>query len=75
MNLSFLEGLKRLGMSLSLLLCSILTFAQTFEVDGIRFKIVDESGYGAYEAVVVKGGKYTGHVEIPEQVTYEGNSY
>ncbi|MBR5062635.1 MAG: leucine-rich repeat domain-containing protein [Prevotella sp.] len=73
--LSFLEGLKRLGMSLSLLLCSILTFAQTFEVDGIRFKIVDESGYGAYEAVVVKGGKYTGHVEIPEQVTYEGNSY
>ncbi len=69
-----LERLKRLGMTISLLLFSMLMFAQTFEVDGIRFKLVDNYGYGTYEAVVVKGG-YNGHVEIPEQVSYEGNSY
>ena len=70
-----LERLKRLGMTISLLLFSMLMFAQTFEVDGILFKLVDNYGYGTYEAYVTKGGNYSGHIEIPEKVTYKGNSY
>ena len=63
-----------------LLLCSSVAFAQKFEVDGIYYKITNDTTKEV--EVTYKGNsyseysnEYTGNVVIPESVTYNGITY
>ena len=63
-----------------LLLCAAVVSAHDFEVSGIYYKITDATNYTV--EVVYKGDsyseysdEYTGSVVIPENVTYNNNSY
>ena len=63
-----------------LLLCSTVATAHEFEVNGIFYNITDETNKTV--AVTYKGDsyydysyEYTGSVVIPENVTYNGNTY
>ena len=74
-----MKHLKHLFTAL-LLLFSVAVNAHDFEVNGIYYNITDESNktvevtyrgnsYSAYS------NEYTGNVEIPESVAYNGNTY
>ncbi len=64
--------LKKL-MTALLLLCCTAASAQSFEVDGIYYKILSEED----KTVEVRSGsnEYTGAVTIPASVTYNGEAY
>ena len=73
--------MKRL-LSLSLfLMTAMLSFAHSFEVDGIYYNITSSSA--PYTVAVTYRGtsyntfsnEYSGVVNIPETVTYNGNTY
>ena len=63
-----------------LLLCSSVVSAHDFEVDGIYYKIlsnedktVEVTHKGTYYGQF--SNEYTGNVVIPENITYNGNTY
>ena len=63
-----------------LLLCTTVAFAHDFEVDGICYNITDATKKTV--EVTYQGryydsfsNEYTGNIEIPESVAYDGNTY
>ena len=77
---NIMENLKHLFTSILFLLCSTVATAHEFEVNGIFYNITDETNKTV--EVTYKGNsyneyskEYTGSVVIPENVTYNGNTY
>ena len=56
-----------------MLLVMTPVWSQTFEVDGIRYRVT--SSVEPYEVAVTRGGEYSGDIVIPEAVRYEGITY
>ena len=67
--------MKRLKLLFTVLcmLCSVVVFAQNFEVDGIYYQVTNSTD----KTVSVTSGtnKYTGSVVIPENVNYNSTTY
>lgn len=57
-------------LTISMLLCSIVVSAQSFEVNGIKYEVTSSTEM----TVKVVGGRYK-KVVIPSSVDYDGNSY
>ena len=55
----------------ALLLCSLVAFAQSFSVEGIKYKVVSADEL----TVKVQRGSYIGDIVIPDKVTYEEKEY
>ena len=58
-------------MLFTMLICVEKVFAQDFEVDGLSYRVSEES----WQEVKVIGGDFKEMIEIPEAVTYEGVTY
>ena len=63
--------MKRLLSIAALLLCSLLSFAFDFEVDGIGYSITSEKNL----TLSVSENGYSGDIVIPEKVTHIGKTY
>lgn len=69
-----MKQFKKLAMAIAGLWCCMAANAHDFEVDGIYYNILTT----AKVEITFKGSsyyEYTGKVEIPESVTYNGKTY
>lgn len=73
-----MKQFKKLAMAIAGLWCCMAANAHDFEVDGIYYNILTT----AKVEITFKGSsyyeydnEYTGKAEIPESVTYNGNTY
>lgn len=70
--------MKRLLLSLMLLVASLASFAHDFEVDGIYYNVLSKAGLTCevtYKGSDYSSAAYTGNVNIPSQVSYGGKMY
>ena len=63
---------KRIIIFATLLLCSFAMWAQTFTVDGIKYKVTSTT---ELSVEVTSGGDYSGDIVIPETVEYNDIEY
>ena len=64
--------MKKIFLSLLLVLLPLVAFADAVEIDGIYYKIVPK---GNAAEVTINPNLYVGIVDIPASIVYEGNEY
>ena len=64
--------MKKLLLSLLFAIVAICTFAQSFEYDGIKYEVLDNS---VKTCMVASYNSVSGNITIPSAVTYNGSQY
>ena len=73
-----MKQFKKLAMLIAGLWCCMAMNAHDFKVDGIYYNILTTTEVGVTfrgSSYTEYSNEYTGEVEIPESVTYNGNTY